>query len=179
MSVESIINQVIDVEGGFVDNKDDRGGATIYGITEAVARASGYHGPMQSMPRGIALDIYTRQYVVAPGFDKIATISPSIASELVDTGVNMGPGIPGPWLQRILTLMNQNAKLYKDLIIDGDIGPATLCALTIFLKLRGSDGEKVILRALNGLQAARYIEITETRPQNRAFIYGWLLGRVS
>jgi lysozyme family protein len=178
MTIESIIEGIILKEGGFVDNKDDRGGATKYGITEAVARAAGYHGPMQDMPRGVAADIYMRRYVMAPGFDKVAAISPAIAAELVDTAVNMGPGIPTPWLQRILTLMNQNGKLYADLKADGDIGPATLAALVAFLKFRGANGEKVILRALNGLQAARYIEITEERPQNRTFIYGWLLGRV-
>ena len=44
MNVESLIDALIDREGGFVDNPADKGGPTCFGITEAVARAHGYAG---------------------------------------------------------------------------------------------------------------------------------------
>lgn len=179
MSIQSIIDAVIAREAGYVDDPDDRGGKTNFGITEAVARNAGYAGDMRELPRQLAVEIYTKSYVIAPGFDKVAAVSPDIAEEMIDTGVNMGPGLPGPWLQRILTMLNDKGAMYPDLVIDGSIGPATINALKAQLTKRGPAGVTVILRMLNSFQGARYIEITEGRPANRAFIFGWFLGRIS
>ena len=46
-----LIDALIDREGGYVHNPADRGGATRYGVTEAVARAHGYAGAMRDFPR--------------------------------------------------------------------------------------------------------------------------------
>ena len=78
MQVDSLIEEVIAREGGFVDHKADRGGATRWGITEAVARAEGYAGPMRSLPRQAAHAIYRRRYWAAPGFDKVAERAPML-----------------------------------------------------------------------------------------------------
>ena len=43
---ERLIDDLIEREGGFVNHPADRGGATCFGITEAVARAHGYSGAM-------------------------------------------------------------------------------------------------------------------------------------
>ena len=40
-------------------------------------------------------------------------------------------------------------------------------------------GETVLLKALNCLQGARYIELAEVRPQNESFVYGSLRERVA
>ena len=37
----------------------------------------------------------------------------------------------------------------------------------------------MLLRALNGLQAARYLEITETNKTQRRFLFGWIKERVT
>lgn len=178
MSIESIIEGVIEREGAYSDHPADRGGPTAYGITEATARRNGYTGSMRDFHRAMASRIYLREYVQDPGFDKVAAINSAIAEEMVDTGVNCGTSLPGAWLQRTLNLLNREGKLFPDLVVDGKIGPATLSALRSVLQQRGKDGEKVILRALNCLQGARYFEITERRPANEAFFYGWLLNRV-
>jgi hypothetical protein len=54
MSVDTLIDEVISREGGYVDHPADRGGPTMFGITEAVARANGYDGPMRNLPRATA-----------------------------------------------------------------------------------------------------------------------------
>lgn len=178
MSIQTIIEGVIGREGKFSDNPADRGGATMWGIIEATARRHGYTGPMRDLPRDKAASIYLSEYVTEPGFDKVAAIHEGIGEELVDSGVNCGPGLPGPWLQRTLNLLNRQAKLYPDLVVDGQLGPATLSALKTVLAQRGKDGETIILRALNCLQGARYFEITEKRAANEEFFAGWLLNRV-
>lgn len=179
--VERFLDDLIKREGGYVNNPNDKGGETCWGITVAVARANGYAGPMRNMPQSIARDIYRRQYWTAPGYDKVAERSKLIAEELFDTGVNMGVGIPGKWLQRCLNVLNlghDGAPRYADLLADGDIGGKTLAALDAYLKMRGKAGEIVMLKALNCLQGARYIELAEGRVKNEAFVYGWLEHRV-
>lgn len=179
MSIQKIIDDLIAREGGYVDNPADRGGATNYGITEATARRNGYAGLMRDLKRDQAVSIYVREYVTAPGFGKVAVTSMNIAEELIDSGVNCGPGVPAKWLQRILNLLNRQAKLFPDLVVDGALGTATMTALAYVLDHRGIDGEKIILRALNCLQGAYYIDITEKRPANEEFIAGWFLNRVA
>ena len=70
MSVDTLIKDIIKVEGGYTNDPSDSGGETCWGITIAVARANGYAGAMKDMPQQVAYDIYYKQYVVAPGFIK-------------------------------------------------------------------------------------------------------------
>lgn len=178
-TVDQILSDLRQREGPYCNNKNDAGGETCWGITVAVARANGYNGPMRDMPPEVADAIYLREYFIHPGFSKVFLLSRPIAVELLDTGVNMGAGLPGPWLQRILNVMNRQGADYADVKVDGSIGPATLAALATFLQKRGADGEKVMLRALNCLQGARYIEIAERREASETFIFGWFSARIA
>jgi lysozyme family protein len=178
MSVDSLIEDVIGREGGYSNHPDDRGGPTRWGITQAVARANGYHGDMRELPREVAKGIYMRRYVTQPGFGAIMSISEPIAEELVDTGVNMGPGVPSLFLQKALNALNNKGKIYNDIIEDGDVGPATFNALRAYLRKRGKEGETVMVKALNCLQGARYIELARSRTANESFLYGWLRTRI-
>jgi lysozyme family protein len=177
--VDRLIDGLIDREGGYVDSPADKGGATCFGITEAVARANGYAGTMDKLPRDLAAAIYKRLYWLRPRLDEVAKRSPGLACELLDTGANMGPAVAVTFLQRALTALNRNGKDYPDLTPDGRVGPTTLAALDAFLKLRGqSGGETVLLRALEALQGERYLRLAERRPANEAFLYGWLANRI-
>ena len=178
-NVGQLVDQLIEREGGFVDHPADRGGATKFGITEAVARAHGYGGPMSLLPRDQASAIYPRLYWLRPRFSEVARRAPRIAAELFDTGANMGPGVAATFLQRSLTALNRNAKDYPDLVPDGRVGSATLEALDRFLDVRGATaGETVLLKALEALQGERYLRLAEKRPANEAFLYGWLANRI-
>ena len=179
VDVEGLIDALIDREGGYVDHPADKGGATCFGITQAVARAHGYAGPMRQLPRSEAVAIYLRLYWLRPRLDVVAKRSARLAAELFDTGVNMGPAVAITFLQRALTALNRGGKDYPDLTPDGRVGPATLAALDTFLKTRGvSSGETVLLRALEALQGERYLRLAERRPANEAFLYGWLANRM-
>src|SRR5213082_2260142 len=91
VDVDQMIDALIEREGGFVNNPADKGGPTCFGITEAVARANGYPGPMRLLPREEAAAIYKRLYWLRPRFDEVAKRSVRLAAELFDTGANMGP----------------------------------------------------------------------------------------
>lgn len=174
-----MIEATIGKEGGYSDHPADTGGPTRWGITEAVARRNGYRGDMRKLSRETAVAIYRQVYAINPGFAAVANISPAIGEELFDTGVNMGPAVPSLWLQQCLNGLNDGGRLYPDIREDGDIGTGTLAALSAYLKARGAEGERVMLKALNCLQGARYVELARTRSANEAFLYGWLRTRVA
>ncbi|MBL8649578.1 MAG: hypothetical protein JNL35_04155 [Sphingopyxis sp.] len=175
---DALIDAVIDREGGYVNHPADRGGATCWGITEAVARAEGYAGAMRDLPRGEAVSIYRRLYWQRPGYDQVARRAPAIAAELFDTGINMGTATATGFLQRALNALNRAARDYPDIVVDREIGPRTLSALDAFLRVRGAGGETVLLRAMEALQGERYIALAERRPSQEAFLYGWLANRI-
>ena len=58
------------------------------------------------------------------------------------------------------------------------VDEATLAALRSFIARRGQGGERVLVRALDALQGARYIELAEGRAANESFVYGWLAHRL-
>lgn len=178
MDIEQLIDDVITREGGYGDHPADRGGPTRWGITQQVARAHGYHGAMAAFPRAQAVEIYRRLYWTQPRFAFVAELAPKVAAELFDTGVNMGPATAAKFLQRALNALNRSQRDYPDLIVDGKVGPGTLAALSNFMDARGRDGEAVLLKALEALQGARYIELAEARPASEAFVYGWLANRI-
>lgn len=177
--VESTIDKVLKAEKGYVDDPDDKGGETNHGITVAVARANGYNGSMRDMPVSVARAIYRKRYIVGPGFDKIAILSPLLAEELIDTGVNMGPSRPSEMLQRWLNGFNDRGSKYADLFVDGRIGDVTVDALEAYLAWRGAEGESVMLMALNSTQGVRYLEIAENNESQEKFLYGWMRTRVA
>lgn len=178
MDVDAMIDEVIAREGGYSDHPADRGGATRWGITEAVARAHGYAGGMRDFPRADARAIYRRIYWDRPNFAGVALRAPRLAAELFDTGVNMRPAVATGFLQRALNALNRGAADYPDLVLDAAIGPRTLAALGAFLDRRGPPGETVLLKAVEALQGERYLRLAEHRPANEAFLYGWLANRI-
>ena len=67
-----------------MNNPADRGGATKYGITEAVARTNGYQGNMKDLPLNVAKAVYKKQYWTAPRSDQVNGVSSAVAKELKD-----------------------------------------------------------------------------------------------
>lgn len=177
--VDQILERVLEREGAWVHDPRDPGGETNYGITLATARANGWSGEMRALPRSLALEIYRRKYVAAPGFDGVIALSETVGAELVDTGVNMGPATAITFLQRLLNVLNGGGTLFADLVVDGQIGPGTLAALKAYRVRRGSEGEEVLVAALNALQGERYVALAESRPTNEGFVYGWLRTRLA
>ncbi len=173
---DEIINDIINVEGGYVDDPSDSGGETNFGITKEVARNHGYKGEMIDLPRATAFDIYVAMYWAKVYGDALAGLSKTIAHKVVDIAVNMGPGRAAGFLQRTLNVLNSNESLYSDIDVDSSIGSATISALECYLEDRDAD---MLVRALNCLQGAFYIELAEKRSKDEKFLYGWLKNRIT
>lgn len=170
-----IINEIIRVEGGYVNDSKDSGGETNHGITVKVARDYGYTGSMRELPEYIAFEIYSRKYWHSVCGDRLLELSPGIAKEVVDTGINMGVTRASIYLQRVLNVLNNRSVLYPDIKIDGVIGTQTISALRQYLHYRD---DKTIIKMLNCLQGAFYLELAERREKDERFIYGWFRNRV-
>jgi lysozyme family protein len=178
-NVKAMLDELIQREGGYVDDPKDSGGETNFGITVAVARANGYSAEMKAMPRDVAIRIYSSQYWEKPGFASVAEISEPLGELLFDTGVNMGVSTAATFLQRALNVMNNEATLYDDLKIDGQLGQKSQDALRALFNRRGArQAEAVLLRAVNSLRGARYVEICEKQQKNERFAFGWFSNRV-
>lgn len=184
--VKTFINKTIQAEGGYVDNKDDSGGETNFGITYNTAMKFGYewvhynwNGDMQTMPIGFAQDIYAYDYYFRPKINLVAEVSPLLAEELFDTGVNTGSKTPIKWVQRLLNVLNNKGTYYNDIVVDGYLGNATIMAYKGLCDKRGDAiAEKVVYNGLNSMQAVHYIELAEKREKDETFVYGQLLHRV-
>lgn len=176
--VNKLVDQVIGVEGGYANHPADRVGATMWGITEQVARAHNYAGDMRNLPRKFAAAIYAQRYWFEVGLDRVAAVAPELAAELFDIAVNMGPRWAGTLFQRALNVLNRGASDYPDIEADGRIGTMSIDALNRFIARRKAPGLVVLLRAVSCLRGARYIEIAEKNPSQEAFVYGWIANRV-
>lgn len=179
--LETELDELITREGGFVDHPNDKGGATKYGITQAVALANGWNGRMQDLSIPFAKDIYRRKYWSVPGYDKVAAMGlPLLAAELFDTGVNMGPVTQGKWLQRWLNALCGQYPKYVHIGVDGDVGAGTRAAISYLIGKRGLKlTQDALVDAVNCSQGARYLELVEGREANEVFIWGWLTSRIS
>jgi lysozyme family protein len=101
-------------EGGYANIPGDSGHITMYGITEAVARASGYIGDMRDLPIEIAQQIAYRKYWAPYNLDFLPNWA---AFQILDTVYNGGQ--PIRWCQTFLNLQ-----------VDGILGPKTQAAIS-------------------------------------------------
>lgn len=176
---DALVERLIGREGRYSNDPHDAGGETAFGITVKEARANGYAGRMIDMTRDQAKAIYRTKYWAKPGLYLIAPLAPAVAEELFDTGVNMGTGTAGIMFQRSLNALNRMGVDYADVRVDGAIGPATAKAFEAFLRRNGvAQGRLTMLKALNSLQGARYIELCEANADDETFLNGWLANRV-
>lgn len=166
-------------EGGYVDNPNDKGGATNHGITEAVARAHGYTGAMQDLPLDLAISIAKVQYWDVLLLDDIAAISGPTADELFDTGYMSGSSVAGLFFQKALNLFNREDKDYAQVIEDGNVGKFTVYAFKQYMTVRAKDGEVVMLRCLNSQQGVFLMDLGRRISTDEDFEFGWFLNRVA
>lgn len=179
MTIDTMIDGILDREGGYVDHPSDPGGATNWGITQRVARANGYHGHMSQLPKATARAIYRREYIEKPGFLGIAEIDLAVAEEVVDSGVNCGQDRAAKWYQTALNLFNRRGADYPDIKVDGDIGAKTLAAHRGLIAKRGAAvARDLMIDALDGLQFGHYANLAQSNQKFEDFMPGWVRTRI-
>jgi lysozyme family protein len=162
----AIIDEIIANEGGFVNHKNDRGGATNYGIT--IGTLSNYLGKpatvddVKNMPRSLAVEIYETRFYYKP---RIHTLVDDIELHLFDIGVNCAPRRA---IKMAQTVANKSG--LASLKVDGVIGINTATALEKTYKAMGG----YFHNALADERKMYYDIIVARRPQNEVFYKGWI-----
>lgn len=120
MTVEDILDAILAAEGGFVDDPEDLGGTTNFGITKATLEAYRGHPvtveDVRNLPRAEAREIYRKNYV-APF--EWASGDAEFLHLLVDSGVQHGVGRCQSWLAE--TGHDYNAFLKRRIRFYGEI----------------------------------------------------------
>ena len=126
-NVKDIAEEIIAREGGFVDDPDDPGGATNFGITIHTMRRLGVdldgdgqvtRRDVKRLSRTQAADIIVEHYFRNPG---ISRLPEALHATVFDMQVNSGSNAVRI-LQRLLRRMG------ADIAVDGLIGPQTVAA---------------------------------------------------
>lgn len=127
MNEEEILDEVIGKSEGdkFVDDPDDRGGPSKFGITKKTPglRLLLGHIPttedIKALTEAQARHVYRIEYIQGPGFFKIEDAR--LKHLAVDSGIHHGPQRVIGWLQELVGVN-----------IDGILGPKTIEAIKNF-----------------------------------------------
>ena len=172
--VLAVVGAVFSLEGGYVNNPNDPGGATNHGVTEAVARQHGYKGHMRDLPKGVAQDIYIKDYIKRPGFDLVLERSPALGEKVIDAGVNAGTGRAGRWLQTAVNDLSRGCTDYPCITVDGAVGARTIAAYRALEAKRGRvKACELTIKAFEAQQATHYRTL-----KMPTFTVGWLDHRI-
>ena len=155
--------KVIGEEGGFSDEKHDRGGPTKYGITQRTLAEWWRHlgrdgeptrGDVQILTETEAREIYRTLWWGRYGLGRIT--EQTLATKIFDMAVNMGPHAAVVIAQRAVGA-----------VADGALGPKTIAALAL------ADPEEALAK-MRELAAERYRKIVAEDPTQERFLSGWL-----
>jgi len=163
-SVQDIANQIIDREGGYVNDPNDPGGATNFGVTIHTMRALGLDltgdgkvtpADVKRLSRDQARDIFVQHYYHRP---RIAELPEAVQPSVFDMYVNAG-GNAVRILQRLLV------KMGHPVAVDGALGPQTLTAARIAF----DDAPDHLADAYGIERRNYYYRLADKRPASRKY----------
>ncbi|WP_343116974.1 holin-associated N-acetylmuramidase [Ostreiculturibacter nitratireducens] len=163
-SVTDIAREIVAREGGYVNDPDDPGGATKYGVTIGTMRRLGLdltgdgkvsEADVRRLSREQAEEIFVEHYFRRP---RIAELPESIRPSVFDMYVNTGPNAVRV-LQRLLVDMGQ------DVVVDGVIGPQTIAAA----QAAAEAAPEHIADAYGIARRNYYYALADARPQSRKY----------
>lgn len=168
---KEIINNIIKIEGGYVNDPSDSGGETKFGVTVATAREFGITKPIIDLTEHDAFTIYEEMFWKSVNADEIFKVDARIAQAVVDYAVHSGPNLACKTLQRLLNTLNNAQSLFDDLSIDGVIGSRTISALHEYAEKRNM---KYLIVTYDAMRINFLVELVERREKDERFLYGWL-----
>ncbi|MBW2607711.1 MAG: hypothetical protein JRD05_08760 [Deltaproteobacteria bacterium] len=154
---ERAFRETLGFEGGYVNDPDDPGGETKFGIS----KRSYPDVDITALTIEQAKDIYCRDYWEVLRLGEI--LRELIAVEIFDTAVNMGRRTAVKIAQRALNFLGE------DLVEDGKIGSKTIGALNRW----GHRDVRALFICLNGFQFMHYRLITKNNRRFKKFARGW------
>lgn len=147
--------ELIGIEGGYVNDPDDPGGETKYGIS----KRSYPHLDIARLTLEEAEAIYKKDFWDYLRLDDV--YDNRVKFELFEQAVNFGQGQAAMNVQAALNLLGKTIKF------DGIVGSETIKAI--------NTTESVpLLKTLNGLQFGLYAQICRKDPSQKKFFVGWL-----
>jgi len=146
------------LEGGYVNDKTDPGGETNWGIS----KRSYPDLDIKNLTKLQAKEIYQRDYWDSIWLDRVE--NDFIAAEMFEQSVNMGPATAIENSQRACNYLGEKLK------VDGAMGPNTLHAIN----LQSWKGAEALLKVLNALQFQRYLKLVTDKPKMAKYARGWL-----
>ena len=162
------LNKLLKHEGGYVDDVDDRGGATKFGIThKTLAKWRGETvdaEDVKAMTVTEASAIYQARYWDEMGLGGI--VSQDLAGAVMDFGVNAGVRTSVKALQRAANWVQMHRQR-GEIEEDGAMGPVTA------LFVNTTDFRALQLKFFEE-RIRYYTAIARRRPANRKFIYAWI-----
>jgi lysozyme family protein len=156
-------------EGGYSNDAADKGGPTMMGVTAStLARAHNMgivgHNDVHKLTRDEVAEIYAVMYWQPCHADDMPW---PLCAIHFDMAVNCGIGGAGRTMQRALN------RLYQcGLVVDGDLGPASLLALKRVLA--HTNALKTICEEYCNQREAYYRRIVANNPAQAKFLRGWL-----
>jgi lysozyme family protein len=158
MTNDEIITAILGREGGFVNNPNDIGGATSFGITRDTLsewrKVEASVADVEALTEAEAKQIYLARYLERPGFDRI--LSGPLRHLVVDSGVQHGPKRVTEWIQKIVGVT-----------VDGKLGPKTAAAIN------GADTTPLFNRLL-ARRLRWYGSLISSVRSQAAFAHGWM-----
>lgn len=168
------LKRVLKYEGGYVDDKDDRGGETFKGISrkfhpdwkgwQIIDRLKFQKRELKSDElESLVYDFYLGLWFKSAA-DTIDRISPKLAAEYFDAVVNMGEKEAVLILQRVINIYSD-----KKIKVDGILGPKTLEALEDLVSL-----DEDLAMAFKNYRVRAYADIVKNNPKYLKYISGWI-----
>jgi len=163
-TVVEIAEEIVEREGGYVNDPDDPGGVTKFGVTLATMRRLGLDlnrdgqvtpSDVRRLTREQARDIFIDHYFNKPG---IAQLPGALQASVFDMYVNAG-GNAVKILQRLLRQMGQ------DVAVDGTIGPQTVTAASVAYRA----APEYLVDAYGIARRNYYFRLADQRPASRKY----------
>lgn len=149
---------ILSVEGGYTNDKHDKGGETNWGITKSRAKECGYTESMRNLSQEKAKEIYYDKYYTRTRINEIS--DNKIKLSILDWYVNSGR-----WAtKKAQVTLNE---LGYNLSVDGIFGRQSLEALN---SVNADD----FLRVYHEKQRQFYHNIVKYNPTQKDFLKGWL-----
>jgi len=163
-------SHVLKVEGGYVDDKNDSGGPTNWGISLRFVKTSGLDmdidgdgdidaDDMKQLTQNQAIEVYKEHFWTKQKYFMIEKAE--IAIKCFDMAVNMGPRQANKLMQRAANDCGEN------LVVDGKVGPNTFASVNYV-------SEGTMLKAMRERQADFYKQLVKRKPSYKKFLKGWL-----